>query len=163
MPIVEPTDESDRRREQRIALARKAIWLRERSARTDANGRISAADNRAAMIAAGIEPPPTQPDPEVAARIARLEAAVEHRLTTEEVDSLTGTTAEEIAAEVDALRPPGDGGARGIMPRSGGPFDEQIREAELAGDISAAMSLKTQKLQQISEDRAAANHPNAPR
>ena len=160
-PIIEPIGEDERRREARINLARKAIWLRERSARTDANGRISDADNDAAIIAAGIKPPPAPVDTGIAARIARLEAGIEHHLTTEEVDGLTGTTPDEIAAEVDALRPPGDGGPRGAAVDPGAPIDRAIAEAEQAGDLTRSISLKSQKLQQISEDRAAANHPNA--
>ncbi len=72
MPIVEPIGEDDRRRQQRIDLAKKAIWLRERSARTDGNGYISPEDSEAAMVAAGIKPPPAPVDTGIAARIARV-------------------------------------------------------------------------------------------
>jgi len=68
---------------------------------------------------------------------------------------LTGETREEIEADADSLLadlgtlpvetpPPGDGGAR--TPVSPKDLDEQIREAEAAGDFRTSMSLKSQKL-----------------
>jgi len=85
----------------------------------------------------------------------RSEVAVEKKLPPKLAGRLTGETREEIEADAEALLadlgtlpvetpPPGDGGARTpVEPKD---LDEQIREAEAAGDTSKAMSLKSRKL-----------------
>jgi len=157
------TDPADRLRKLRDDMATKSRHLLELHDRTDNNGKISPEAANDAAIAAGVrEAPAPPPPPTDEVRLARLQAAQKHGLTLAQVDAMTATTEAAIEAEAIAITiPPGDGGARGMMPRSGGPFDEQIREAELAGDIDAAMSLKSQKLLAVSEEKAARNHPNA--
>lgn len=85
----------------------------------------------------------------------RSDVAVEKKLPPKLAGRLTGDTREEIEADADALLadlgtlpvetpPPGDGGARTpVEPKD---LNEQIREAEAAGDTSKAMSLKSRKL-----------------
>lgn len=85
----------------------------------------------------------------------RSEVAAEKKLPPKLAGRLTGDTREEIEADADALLadlgtlpvetpPPGDGGARTpVEPKD---LNEQIREAEAAGDTSKAMSLKSRKL-----------------
>lgn len=85
----------------------------------------------------------------------RAEVAAAKNLPPKLAVRLTGETVEEIEADADSLLedlgtlpgeppPPGDGGARTpVQPKD---LDDQIREAEKAGDIKAAISLKNQKL-----------------
>lgn len=85
----------------------------------------------------------------------RSEVAAEKKLPPKLAGRLTGETREEIEADADTLLadlgtlpvktpPPGDGGARTpVEPKD---LNEQIREAEAAGDTSKAMSLKSRKL-----------------
>lgn len=85
----------------------------------------------------------------------RSEVAAAKNLPPKLADRLTGETVEEIEADADSLLedlgpisvetpPPGDGGARTPVPPKD--LDDQIREAEAAGDYRTSMSLKSQKL-----------------
>lgn len=83
----------------------------------------------------------------------RSEVAAEKNLPPRLAARLSGKTREEIEADADSLLedlgtlpgetpPPGDGGVRTpVQPKD---LQEQIREAEAAGDTSKSMSLKTQ-------------------
>ena len=85
----------------------------------------------------------------------RSDVAAAKKLPPKLASRLTGETVEEIEADADALLedlgtlpgetpPPGDGGVRTPVPPKD--LDDQIREAEKAGDFRKSMSLKTQKL-----------------
>lgn len=92
---------------------------------------------------------------ELEVKLLRNEVASEKNLTPKLAARLRGETREEIEADADTLLedlgtlpvatpPPGDGGARTpVEPKD---LDEQIREAEAAGDYRKSMSLKNQKL-----------------
>ena len=144
-PIHPPT------RQQRIRneLARKALLLAARNRRTDHNGQISPADEQAALIEAGFRDAPPPPDPTL--RLRHLEAGDEAGLSLSQINTLTGTTPEEITAQVDALReptPPGDGGARTpVAPK------DPLAEAEAAGDWKTSMSIKSQQLIDLKKDQ----------
>jgi chromosome segregation ATPase len=85
----------------------------------------------------------------------RSDVAAAKNLPPKLAGRLTGETIEEIEADADALLedlgtlpgetpPPGDGGARTpVQPKD---LDDQIREAEAAGDYRKSISLKNQKL-----------------
>jgi DNA repair exonuclease SbcCD ATPase subunit len=85
----------------------------------------------------------------------RSDVAAAKNLPPKLAGRLTGETVEEIEADADALLedlgtlpgetpPPGDGGARTpVQPKD---LDDQIREAEAAGDYRKSISLKNQKL-----------------
>jgi chromosome segregation ATPase len=85
----------------------------------------------------------------------RADVAAAKNLPPKLAGRLTGETIEEIEADADALLedlgtlpgetpPPGDGGARNpVKPKD---LNEQIREAERAGDYRKAMDLKAHKL-----------------
>lgn len=162
MPIVEPIDEDQRKKEQRVNLARKALWLREISARTDGGGNISAEAATEAAVAAGVQEPPPTTGTEAEIEIARLRAGVKHGLNQAQVEAMTATTPEQIAEQAAYLAG-GDGGPRGAPVGPGDPLAEQIREAEQAGDFGRSMSLKSQKLLDHSSAEAQRIHPNAPR
>ena len=92
---------------------------------------------------------------ELEVRQLRSEVAVDKKLPPKLAGRLTGETREEIEADADSLLedlgtlpvetpPPGDGGARTpVQPKD---LDDQIREAEAAGDYRKAMDLKALKL-----------------
>ena len=85
----------------------------------------------------------------------RSDVAAAKKLPPKLASRLTGETIEEIEADADALLedlgtlpgetpPPGDGGARTpVTPKD---LNEQIREAEAAGDYRKSMDLKAHKL-----------------
>lgn len=85
----------------------------------------------------------------------RSQVAAEKNLPPKLAARLTGETIEDITADADSLLedlstvsggtpPPGDGGARTpVQPKD---LNDQIREAEAAGDYRKSMSLKNQKL-----------------
>lgn len=154
-------DPMERRRRLQNDMARKAILVAARSRYTNSQGRISAEGAKQARIDAGLDPAPVPPNPQV--RLARLEAGERHGLTLDQINAMSSTDDAEIELEARSLAPPGDGGTRGHAPEPPAPLDEAIRDAETAGDINRSMALKAQKLHQISADKAARNHPNAPR
>lgn len=92
---------------------------------------------------------------ELEVKLLRNVVAAEKNLTPNLAARLRGESREEIEADADALLedlgtlpvetpPPGEGGARTpVEPKD---LDEQIREAEAAGDYRKSMSLKNQKL-----------------
>lgn len=133
---------SDKSRRQKIQeeLTRKSRWLTEINGRTDGSGYLSQQAADEAAVAAGIREPakPKAVTPEV--RLRRLEEGAEHGLTMSQVDQLTGETREEIRAEIQALTPPGDGGARTNQgwptgdPSGFTRLKETIAEAEAAGE-----------------------------
>lgn len=155
------TDPADRLRQIRDDMAAKSRLLMARGRYTDHNGRISPEDAQQARVDAGLDPAPVPPNPQV--RLARLEAGERHGLTLDQINAMSSTDDAEIELEARSLAPPGDGGTRGHAPEPPAPLDEAIRDAETAGDINRSMALKAQKLHQISADKAARNHPNAPR
>ena len=85
----------------------------------------------------------------------RTEIVTEKNLPLKMAERLKGNTREEIEADADALLedlgtlpgetpPPGDGGARTpVQPKD---LQDEIREAEAAGDYRKAMSLKNKRL-----------------
>lgn len=82
------------------------------------------------------------------------EVAVAHGIPLNAAHRLVGDTKEELEADAEQFKsqvsapaetpPPGDGGARTPVPPKD--LDDQIREAEAAGDYRTSMSLKSQKL-----------------
>lgn len=156
-----PPDPAGRLRRLRDEMAVKSRYLVERSRRTDSNGNLTDEAEAEAAYASGYREAPAPPTPEI--RLARLQAGDRHNLRLDQIDQMTGTTEAEIELEARALTPPGDGGPRGVAVDPGPPLDQAIREAEQAGDINASMSLKSQKLLDISAAKAQRNHPNAPR
>ena len=157
------SDPADRLRKLRDDMAVKSRHLMELHSRTDNNGKISPEAANEAAIAAGVREapaPPAAPTDEV--RLARLQAAQKHGLTLAQVDAMTGTSPTEIESEAIALTiSPGDGGARGMIADPGAPLDQAISQAEQAGDMNTSMSLKSQKLLDISAAKSQRNHPNA--
>jgi chromosome segregation ATPase len=93
-------------------------------------------------------------------RQLRTEVALAKSLPPNLAERLRGETKEEVEADAEALLkdlgtvpggtpPPGDGGARTpVQPKD---LDDQIREAEQAGDVRTAISLKNQKLYALAQ------------
>jgi hypothetical protein len=133
---------SDESRRQQIQneLARKAIWLAEINKRKDGSGYVSQQAADEAAVAAGIREPAKPKEVPAELRLMRLEEAEKARLTLDQAEALTGTTREEIQAEIQALTPPGEGGARTNQgwptgdPSGFTRLKESIREAEAAGE-----------------------------
>lgn len=155
MPIVEPIGESDRQREARIALAKKALHLRAINRRTDGNGFISPEDSIAAAREAGVAPPP-----EVEAEIAvtRLKAGLRHKLTEAQVEAMTAATPEAAEAEAATLAAaPGDAGARTDQPTPAPTGLDNLRqrvvEAERSGDAEQVSAAKGALLQALSDQQ----------
>jgi hypothetical protein len=103
------------------------------------------------------------------AKALRLEVALDKKVPAELIDRLRGETKEELETDADALMalvgsgdgdgkgsatPPGsfDGGARKPTPNKN--LDEQIAEAEKAGDTKRSIALKSQKLAQVRDGKA---------